>query len=408
MTIPALKVEVGFDLTDSPIGPFFRLDDPVRGALDNTDYVLAGTIFVDITNYVRNVSIQRGRQSDFDVYPAAAASVELNNHDRAFDPLFETSPFYGNIVPRREIRISSNNEYQFKGWIEDWDLGYLPNGDSLVTAKANDALGILAGQVLTGGTATSQLTGARINAILNDAGVSWPSESRSVETGATVLQADYIEPDTNALSYLQLVSASEPGAIFLSKSGDLTYKDRTTNISSANLVQLGGTAGVPFQNLQVIYGAELLYNTVTLSRANGGTVTAVDLGSQGDYGIRSLNISGLLNNTDEQLEEIAAVYAVRYSTPEYRVEALEVQLDRISTAQQNQILGLELGSIIKFEFTPNDIPPAIIRYLEVIRIEHNVTPLNHYVTLGFQALDYVPLVLDDPVFGKLDSGTLSW
>lgn len=408
MTKPITKVEVGFDLTDSPIGPFFRLDDPVRGVLDNTEYVLAGTIFVDITSYVRNVVIQRGRQADFDVYPSGAASVELNNHDRAFDPLFTDSPFYGNIVPRREIRISSNEEYVFWGWIEDWDLAYLPNNDSVVTAKANDALGFVAGQTLTGGTATSQLTGARINAILNDPQVNWATENRDIDTGASLLQADIIQPDTNALEYLQLVAASEPGALFIAKDGKITYRDRTVSLSSNNLVTLGGNNGIPFQNLQVIYGAELLYNNVTISRNNGGTVTAVDTGSQGDYGIRALTISGLLLANDTQLEDIAGVYVVRYSTPEYRVESLEIQLDKATTVQQNQVLGLELGSIVKFQFTPNNIAPEIVRYLEVIRIEHNVTMLNHYVTLGFQSLDYAPFVLDDPVFGKLDSGQLSW
>ena len=129
MAIPTPLVEVGFDLTESPIGPFFALDDPVRGVLDNTDWLLAGTIFVDITSYARTIQISRGRSRDFSNYQSGAAVVELNNHNRYFDPLFEASPYNGNIIPRREIRISSGEEIQYTGWIDDWDLTYTPDGD---------------------------------------------------------------------------------------------------------------------------------------------------------------------------------------------------------------------------------------------------------------------------------------
>jgi len=40
MALPIEKVEIGFDLTDSPIGPFFRLNDDEAGRLDNTEYRL--------------------------------------------------------------------------------------------------------------------------------------------------------------------------------------------------------------------------------------------------------------------------------------------------------------------------------------------------------------------------------
>ena len=61
MAIPSTKVELGFDLSDTGRGPYLTLDDPVAGQLDNADWVLGGTLFFDVTDKVRSVSVTRGR-----------------------------------------------------------------------------------------------------------------------------------------------------------------------------------------------------------------------------------------------------------------------------------------------------------------------------------------------------------
>jgi len=407
MAIPAPKIEVGFDLTDSPIAPFFRLDDDEAGRLDNTEYRLGGTIFYDVTDRVRSFSIRRGRPNEFAFNPTAQANVEFNNHDRAFDPLYAASPFAGNIVPRREIRISSNDERMFTGWIDDWDLSYTPDGDSTVTAVALDAFYILSGQTLTEFTPPVETVNERINRILDRPGVQWAGELRNLEDSVQSLGAYPISAETNALNYLQRVADSEPGAIFIDKSGNVAFTNRTKAATSQDLVTLG-EGGISFDNLRVIYGSENLYNEVVVTRENGGTAIASNLASQGAYGVRTFDVTNLLVETDQQIADIAVEYASRFSEPEYRFDSLEVDLHKLDLADQNKILGLELGSVVEAVFTPNGIAPAIDRYLEVINIEHQVRTDTHYVTLGFAELVYAPLVLDDAVFGKLDVGTLSW
>lgn len=407
MAIPTPKVEVGFDLTASNIGPFLRLNDPVSGQLDNADWTLGGTIFVDITDRVRSISISRGRNNDFANYTSGQISIEFNNHDRAFDPLYADSPYVGNIVPRREIRISAGDERQFTGFIEDWNLSYTPDGDSIATAMANDTLGNLAGQTLSATTPPEELTGARVNRILDSADVNWSATSRNIDEGAALLSSTAIADDTNALQYLQLVASTEPGELFISKSGDITFKDRTKAPTSASLIEFGN-GQIPFQNLQVVYGSENLYNEVVVSRVGGGTAVAFDSTSQGEYGIRNLTQTDLLYATDAQSVELALVYAERYSEPEYRFDSVEVALHKLNGTHQADVLGLELGSICKITFTPNGIGDAIVRYLEVIRIEQTIRPDTHFMTLGFQAVDYASLVLDDAEFGKLNTYALSW
>jgi hypothetical protein len=405
MSMPAEKVEIG--LIASPAGALrFTLDDSLKGVLDNTEYPLGGgSVFVDVTDRVRRFGISRGRSGLFSSFPAGQVNVEFNNHDRAFDPLFGSSPFAGDIVPRREIRVTSGTTVIYTGWIDDWNYSYTPDGDSVAEAIGYDAISILSGQTLTGGTPTSQLTGARVEAVLND--VNWSSTLRSIDVGQALLSAAPIEADTNAMAYLQQVASSEPGFVFVAKNGNLTFLDRSQSPSTGSYVTFGGT-GVPFQNLDVLYGSDNLYNQVIASRVGGGTATATDLDSVTDYGLRSLSQTDLLLNSDTDLAELALVLTQRYSLPEYRFNSLEVGLHKLGSSQQNEVLGMEIGSIARVIFTPNGIGDAIDRYVQVISINHSVNPESHYVEFGFQSVDAAYLVLDDPEFGKLDTYSLSW
>jgi hypothetical protein len=406
MTAIAPKVELGFDLA-AGVGPFLVLDDPVAGQLDNPEWGLGGTIFYDVTEYVKSVVINRGRSSLFSNFPAGNATVSFNNHNRYFDPLYTASPFAGNIIPRREIRISAGTEIQFSGWVDDWNLTYAPSGDSVADALAYDATGLLASRTLASATPTVQTTGARINAILDDPSVNWSPTLRTIDTGAATLSNFPIEANQNALAYLQTVAQSEPGNLFIGKTGDVVFQDRTKSPTTAGLIQFGGT-GIPFQNLEVVYGSENLYNEIVISRQGGGTAIAQDFDSISEYGIANLTVSNLLLSSDEQSVDLALIYAQQYSQPEYRFNALEVAMHKLDIAEQEEIAQLEIGSICKVVFTPNNIGDPIERFVEVIRLEQTITPETYFVNLGFQAIDYASLVLDDAEFGKLDTYSLSW
>lgn len=406
MSIPTPKVEIGFDLTDSPIGPFFRLDDPVAGRLDNTDYRLGGTIFYDVTNRVKSFSISRGKPRRFSTFPAGQAVVEFNNHDRAFDPTYASSPFAGNIIPRREIRISSGTVVQFTGWVEDWNLAYTPDGNSVADAVALDATTILAKQFLTAGTPTVELTGTRINNSLSDPLVGWSTELRDIETGSVNAGAQAIEASTNALQYLQDIAATEAGLLFVDKQGRIAFRNRVQAPSSDSLVTFDQNSGVPYLAIGIVYGSELLFNRVVIANTGGGTAVATDTASASTYGTRELVQTDLLGATDQQSVDLAVYFADLYSEPEYRVETLEINVQDLSEAHQEQVLGLEIGDVCEVSFTPNGIGDPIVKFIQVIKIDQAITPSFHKMTLGFQEIKYLYLVLDDAEFGKLDQGYL--
>jgi len=408
MPIPTPEVRIGLDIADESIGSFFTLGDATKGVLGNSTYVLAGTVLFDVTNRVRSITVNRGRSRDFADYPAGEVVVTLNNFDRAFDPVYQNSPFFGSIVPRRELRVSSNGIDLFRGWIEDWNLFYSKDGESLVDAIAADATVILAKQTVTEFTPTEQLSGARINAILDKPEVSWAAGLRDIDTGQATLGTQTVDENTNALAYMQKVAESEPGSLFVDKTGKVRFIQRNSGYSSTDIVTFNQTDGIPYDNVQVIYGSELLYNEVQGIREGGGTAIASNVDSQDAYGIRQLDLSGLLYSDDDQLLDLVVNYAIQYSEPEYRFESFEVKLHKLNSTDQDAVLGLELGDAVSVAFTPNGITPAIERFLEVIRINHTIELDRHIVQLGFRSIDYPPFVLGDSLFGKLGTGVLAW
>jgi hypothetical protein len=298
----------------------------------------------------------------------------------------------------------------FTGWIDDWNLFYGKDGESLVDAVASDATALLAKQKISGFTPELQYTGERIETILSLPEIAWSEAQRTIDTGRAILSDEAIDDGANALQYMQLAAQSEPGLFFVGKDGHITFVQRNRARNGAQVVSFAqnGEDGIPFDNLQVVYGTELLYNEVTISRQGGGTAIASNVDSQDIYGIRELTVDGLLNSTDEQIAQIATNYAIQYSDPEFRFDSLDVKVHKLTPEEQSEVLGLEIGSTCKVTFTPNGIAPAIERYVEVIRIAHDVDPEEHIMSLGFRAVDYAAFVLGDSEFGRLGVGVLAW
>ena len=405
MSQPVQKVELGFDILSSGLGPYFILDDPIKGKLNNTEYLLAGVLFFDVTSLVQSVAIQRGKNRQLDQFDSGLANIVFNNNDRTFDPEYALSPYAGQIVPKRQVRISSGGIVQFAGLVDDWNLTYAPNGDSTASAACSDATSSFATQTIATRTNSVQKSGERINAILDLPEINWPSTLRDVDTGLMTLGADTIADNTNALTYLRLVERSEPGAFFIGKSGNVIFRDRIAAPTSQGVTLADDGTGIKYQSLRVQYGSELLANEIVVSsEISSYEVTTLDLESIDTYGIFNLTRTGLLINANGDVDELAEFYANKYSQPEYRFESVEVLLDELTNQEQNDLLGLEIGDVVEIKFTPNGIAPAISKYAEIIRIDNSIDLDNHIMSLGFSTLDFALLVLDDAQFGKLDAG----
>lgn len=122
--------------------------------------------WVDVTDYVREVTVRRGRSDEFQEFDAGTATITLDNRDRRFDPLNTSSPYSPNVVPRRGIRITALNTIggtttsfrMFRGFVEGWPVSITDAGfDSTVTVECVDIMGLLAQEELPDDLADSYI-----------------------------------------------------------------------------------------------------------------------------------------------------------------------------------------------------------------------------------------------------------
>ena len=402
MATPGIVVEVGLDLS-SVGGPFFTFgsstsvaDNP-QSIFDNTTYRFGGTLFYDVTERVKSVTINRGKSRELDRFTTGSANITFTNQDRAFDPFYTSSPYYPDIRPRRNIRISTvvsgSTAVQFTGLVEDWTLDYDVSGQSDAFAACVDGFILFGGQQLLFGTATPETSGVRIGAILDRPEVAWPSGLRDIDTGVQDFGADVIEQGRETLEYLQLVEASEPGQLFMSKDNKVTFRDRSTaaTVGTAVIFSDAGTA-IPYNGITVSYGTELLYNRAVISNLGGTPQVAENDASIAEYGVVSLELNGLLIDTDEDCDALANFIVRKYADPELRFDTLDVQLAGLNATDQATVLGVELADIVRVEYQPNGVGDRIVRDVQVIGIRHDARPASHVVSFQFASTDTAAFV----------------
>jgi hypothetical protein len=110
--------------------------------------------WTEITQYVRDINVRRGRQNDLQQFGSGSANVTLDNRTRLFDPFNTAGIYYGNLKPRRQIKIVgqwAGITYPiFRGYIAGFPVQYVEGGkDSTVDIDCFDALGLLAAETTT-------------------------------------------------------------------------------------------------------------------------------------------------------------------------------------------------------------------------------------------------------------------
>jgi hypothetical protein len=414
MPAPDVSVEFGFDLGQRD--PFaFVLDDAVRGVLDGEEYTLGGERYFDITDRLVTTQIRRGKTQALDRIDAGILAVTVDNSDRVFDPLYEAGPFFGQLIPRRSVRVTSNGYPVFVGFIDDFDIQYEPGVQSVVRIDASDALSVLTNAGLEEFTPDSELSGARINTVLDRPEIDWPAELRDIDAGNSIMLDSDVSEGTSALTYMQLVANSEFGTLFLSKDGKVTYRERnsvpnTPDLVFSDQVEAGEYTGIQFADVNIVYGSENLYNRIALTNADifPEEAFAEDAVSQAVYGPRTLSQSGLLIQEPEQLQFLADFFLSRYKEPQYRFETVTVVLDTVNAENQDKVLDLEIGDVVQVRFVPSDIPPAIEQYCRIIGINHDWNPGSKNISFALERLDFAIFILDDPVLGQLDNDRLAY
>jgi hypothetical protein len=407
-------MELGF-----PVDPF-TLDDAALGVLDS-DFL--GGIFIsdDVSIYAQEFSISRGRSDQLQNFNAGTFSVRLLNRDRRFDPINESSPYWNSalgvsgVAPRRKVTVFSDGIALFSGRITDIDVSYEPNNpdavteNSYVTITAADDFVLLANTFTENPiTPIQELSGTRVTTILDLPEVDYPV-TRDIDAGAATLGGGAtfsIDANTNVLTYLQEVGTSEQGYLFVAANGDLTFTDRiTSSFSSPSAYFSDAGTNIPYTSLSVMYGQEFLYNKVVASVEGGTDQIANDVDSQAQYGISTLNFSGLLLVDDAAALTLATDLLDRYKLPEYRFDKLQTIYNPLGSVDQATLTGLEIADVVSVTRTyPTGTPSSVTKEYSIENIRHVVSPRSHTVEFGLAVADLVyAFTLDNAVFGVMDS-----
>ncbi len=410
MAQPTVRVRLGFT-PDT-----FTLDDLVRGVLD-TGQLGGATTLTDVTNDVQNIAISRGRSKDLDSFFTGSCAIKLLNNARKYENTNTASPYYPGIEPFIIMHVDattdggSNYEDLFVGFVADISINYPDSNNSFATFTGFDAFMKINNTELINQSFSSTDSGALINEVLNNNSVKFSTSNRDIETGISTMQA--ISGLTeNTLSLLQRIEQSENGLLFMSKSGKLTFKNRhTTFPSSASKVFSDDGSDIAYVSVDYITDDNEIFNIVNLTRTGGSTQTQVDVGSQLKYLIRTLTRTSLLNNNDTEVNSAAQFLLGKFKDALLRFDNLEVNVNDLSTGNQNLVLASEVGDIVSIELSPPGTgSPSQITSLETLdSISYNITPDTFKVGYKLSSANQQAFLrLNNNLFGILDTDKLGY
>jgi len=243
----------------------FTLDDDDLGILDE-DFLDGSTTFFDVTQYVVNVQIKRGRTSQDAQFGAGTCTIvvdDLLGQDK-FNVANTASPYWNTergrlgFEPRRKVRISRNGEYLFNGLIQSYDTEFSMDDHNIVTITATDATINLTTTNITPFTPPAESSGARVDRILGLPEVQYPTvPAPIVATGVANLSSIEVSSQTPLAYFNSLIENAEQGRLFIDRNGALVWESRTPKATTSSPTILftdeESSSLIKYQSLEVIY-----------------------------------------------------------------------------------------------------------------------------------------------------------
>ena len=410
-----LKIATGF-LVDA-----FTLDDPVKGLLDSTEFVLDGTTeFASVIDGATGISVFRGRRDIGDQFTAGTMSFDLNDTFTGgiFNPFDTQSPYYDTaqavpgLAPMRKVVLSREGEELFNGYIVDYSYNFNLGGLDTVSVACADDFYLLSQTYLNEFNVTEQLASARLVALLALPEVNafqLPGE-QNIETSTITLggAAAYTVPNgTSVAAYTAKINESVQGRIFISRDGTFTFQDRIGNTLSASVADFhdDGTA-IPYDNVGISFEANQVINRASVQHAGATSPEiAEDLTSQATYFIQTTAINDALVHNDTAALDLAEYLLV--GQPEARYTNVSTLFASLTDAQRDTVAILEIGNTITIEksFTSGVTITSLAQELAIEGIQHEIDLLTgHRITLFTSPTTLVfELILDDLVYGTIDT-----
>ena len=417
MSMPVLGVSI--DFANGPaFGNPLILDDPTS-FLDEAILADSASDVVDVSNITLRIQTKRGRNRILNKFEAGSATIVLRDDNGDFSPTNVSSPYYGKLVPLRKIRIWADYQdeitlittryFIFSGYITSYDTNFVRGFEdtSTVTLQCVDGFRLFNNIAIStvAGTSAGQLSGARINALLDVA--DYPTSQRAIDDGNSTMQAD---PATSRslLEAIQTVEQSEFGGFFFQKTGTATFYSRDTISKAADATPYefsdDGTK-IGYAQIDFAYDDQLIVNDVVVQRLGGVAQQVQDADSINTYFIHSGQRTGILVQTDTEANDQAVMLLNTRKNATTRIDSMTLNLFDTNAAANDRInaaLQMEIFSLLNIsKLMPGG--STVTRELFCQGISHEITPRS-WNTVVFTSEPLIQaFILDSTTQGTLDN-----
>ena len=333
-------------------------------------------VWTDVTQYVRQFDISRGRSRVLEKVKAGQATVVFDNNDSRFTPENTSGPYSPNVRVMTPIRIQAVHNavtYDlFRGFVEAWPLVVAVQTDNVVPAKCIDAFRLLA-SFEDDWTEAADRSGNRIDAILDTVG--WPAGWRDIDVGQHFVLALLAGDFNTALGEIQRAELVEQGLFWIAGNGDATFRDSYTRLDTTSISATFSDDGsdVGYADLQLNYDDVQMWNAATVTREGGEEQVATgSAASQGDYGKRNMHLSGTAHRTDGEARALADWIVAEYKDVRLRASRVVLKPQEDPSVIWPQALGLEFWDRVNVERT-GPSSSTVDKDCFVEGVDHHVT-----------------------------------
>jgi len=412
MTVPVINAVINFST-----GPSFAQAMILGSGILGTNILAdSASVIVDVSNVVDSIQTKRGRNPQADQFQTGTLTMRIVDQNGDFNPQNPSSPYYNLLTPMRKVQITATYgsvTYPIMaGFITSYTTTTPKNATDVVytTITAVDAFRLATNaQISTvAGTSAGQLSGARINALLD--AIDWPASMRDVDAGLTTMQAD---PGTarTSLAAMQTVEISEYGALYVDAAGSFVFQDRSVTAGSTGATPtVFNDNGTDISYFNAVWRLDdtLVYNSASITRTGGTAQVATNQASIDKYFVHSYNQQNLLMQTDAVALDYAQAYVASRAETSVRCDAIELDLytDNYNTGI---IAALALDYFDPVTITTNQPGGSTLtKTLQVFGVAQSITPNSWKTTLTTLEPIIDGFILNSSIYGLLDSGVLSY
>lgn len=308
-----------------------------------------------------------------------------------------------NIVVGKPYTSSATATYNmtsyFVGTVDELTL-YATT--ALTSTQIANHYAIGKGNYLTGNTTTQRLA-----SLLEMA--DWMSDGETFSTAISTVQGIDTQ-NTTLLAALKNCETADQGRLFCDRSGLVKFISHTELASNStyNTSQRtfgDGTGELPYLDLEFTYNDQLIFNRSIISRKEGATAVVNDSSSQSQYFIRTDSLSGLINDTDQQVNDIAQIRLATYKQPQLRIDRMTFSPRRLPSMYSTTISD-DIGTRITVKRRPQSVGSVISKELIIEGISHDIGVSSWVTTYNLSPAPLPFLILDNNTFGVMDSTNL--